>query len=76
MGKDGNYSVVLFHSTSGAIRGEKVARDAGIGAKLIPTPRHLSSDCGVCARIERDSREGIEEILRDGRVEVAAIHDS
>ena len=69
MGKDGNYSVVLFHSTSGAIRGEKVARDAGIGAKLIPTPRHLSSDCGISMRFDVGDTEKVKQLFSKKRVE-------
>ena len=44
------YGVVLFHTTSAAMRAEKVLKNAGIAVKLIPTPRELSSDCGISAR--------------------------
>lgn len=54
MSKD--YYVVLFHSTSLAIRGEKIAKKDGLKVKLIPTPRHLSSDCGTALRFEEKDR--------------------
>jgi hypothetical protein len=48
------YSVVLFHSASHAIRAEKVLKLAGYEIKMIPTPRQLSSDCGMALRFDRD----------------------
>jgi hypothetical protein len=57
MSKD--YIVVLFYSTSLAIRGEKIARKAGLKVKLIPTPRHLSSDCGTALRFDEKDRDDL-----------------
>ena len=48
-----DYSVVLFHSTAHAIRAEKVLDEAGFQIKMIPTPRQLSSDCGMALRFDR-----------------------
>lgn len=45
------FAVILVHSTSHAIFAERVLKRAGITVKLIPTPRHLSSDCGSALRI-------------------------
>ena len=57
------YGVVLVPSTSHAIRGEKLLQRGGIQVRLIPTPRHLSSDCGVALRFEWSQREKVEEQL-------------
>lgn len=46
-------SVVLFHSASHAIRAEKVLKQEGYEIKMIPTPRQLSSDCGMALRFDR-----------------------
>ncbi len=56
---DTDYFVIIFDSTSLAIRGEQVARKAGFSVRCIPTPRHISSDCGIVLRIRPDDREGI-----------------
>lgn len=54
------FSVILVSSTSHAIRIEKVLTSAKISCKLVPVPRHLSSDCGVCVRIlQRDKGEAM-----------------
>ena len=71
----GEYTVILFHSTSHAIRAEKVLHKAGIQSKMIPVPRHLSSSCGVCVRIERTDREAARQALEAVGVEIDGVHD-
>ncbi len=61
-------SVVLFESVSHALRAEKLIKAAAISCKLIPVPRHLSSDCGVCLRFSTDAKERIVNILQ-GKLE-------
>jgi len=62
-------SVFLFSSTSAAIRAEKLALESGIRVKLIPVPRHLSSDCGVCLRCDSAELDAIRLLLEGSRVE-------
>jgi hypothetical protein len=69
-----DYSVVLFPSTSGAIRAEKLAKGTGFTVKLIPVPRHLSSDCGVCLRCESTDVEAVRSLLESANVEFEEIH--
>jgi len=45
------YAVIITHSTSHAIRAEKILLAAGLDAKMIPVPRHISSDCGTAVRV-------------------------
>jgi hypothetical protein len=61
--------VVLFHSTNFAIRAEKLAKEMGLTMKLIPIPRHLSSDCGVCLLHLASERDAVVEMLERNRVE-------
>ena len=69
-----NYSVVIFYSTSAAIRAESLTKKANLKIKLIPIPRHLSSDCGVCLRFNNEDKPKIEKILQDGKVEYENIY--
>ena len=57
------YCVVLFKSVHHALRAEKVLKERGIPNKVIPVPRHISSDCGVCIRFECSLRPHVEEVL-------------
>lgn len=66
---ESDYCVALFNSTSGAIRGEKLAKEAGLSVKLIPVPRHLSSDCGVCLRCESKDALALRALLEGAGVE-------
>jgi hypothetical protein len=68
------YGVVLFHSTAHAIRAEKVLQQAGLEIKMIPTPRHLSSDCGMALRFDRALQARMAAILEENRVPVNGIH--
>ena len=66
--------VVLFASTHFAIRAEKLAKEKGLAVKLIPVPRHLSSDCGVCLRFTWDQKKGIENTLNQAGLQMEGIH--
>jgi len=63
-----HYGVVLFESTSAALMGEKALKMAAVSHKVIPVPRHISSDCGVCIRFAAQDREAVESVLSRGRV--------
>ena len=54
---------------------ERVLQQAGITSKLIPVPRHLSSNCGVCIRVERTDVENARQELKAAGVEIAEIHE-
>ena len=60
---EGPYAVILVYSTSHALRGEKVLGRAGIACKLVPVPRELSSDCGICIRVVGEEAETAEAAL-------------
>ena len=71
--KDPEYSVFLFRSTSGAIRAEKLMLESGFEVKLIPVPRHLSSDCGLCLRCNSSDVEAIRALLESSQVEIEGV---
>ncbi|MFP3896663.1 MAG: DUF3343 domain-containing protein [Anaerolineales bacterium] len=69
------YVVILVYSTSHAIRAEKVLHRAEVASKLIPVPRNLSSNCGVCLRIDPSDVEAAEEALEEAGIEIEGMHD-
>ena len=69
-----DYSVVLFYSMSGALRAEKLLKKDGVVIKLIPVPRQLSSDCGVCVRFERLDEDLVKQKLAGAKLEIQGIH--
>ena len=67
------FGVVLFHTTSAALRGEKVLQRAGLTVKLIPTPREFSSDCGLALRFPWALAQEVLAALAAARVDVAGV---
>ena len=57
--------VVLFESFSHALSAEKILKAAGMVCKLVPVPRHLSSDCGVCLSFAADTKQQVETVLKN-----------
>jgi hypothetical protein len=47
-----SYLLVLFKSVNQTMWADRVLKEKGVPHKLIPVPRHISNDCGVCIRIE------------------------
>ena len=67
------YAVVLVQSTSHAMRVEKLLRDAGITSKMIPVPRHISSDCGACVRIQYGDMDAVHHAVEAAGIEVESV---
>ncbi len=65
---------ILFHTSNHAFRAEKLLHEQAIDSRLIPAPRHLSSECGVCLRLEAEHLAMAIEILNAGKVEIASTH--
>lgn len=72
--KSDNYAVVLVYSTSYALRVEKILKATGVETKLIPVPRHLSSDCGICVRIPITAKEQVQKILDSKKIEYEGVY--
>jgi len=67
-----NYDVVLFDSVSHAIKAEKVLKATGLPFKIVPVPKHISSDCGVCVRFLREQKDAVIAALT-GQVDIREI---
>jgi hypothetical protein len=65
--------VALFQSVNHTLLAEKLLKEAGIAIKMIPVPRNLSSDCGVCIRFSPQDLRALQDALA-GRVETGGIH--
>ena len=66
--------VILFHTSSAAIRAEKTLNRAGLATKLVPTPREISSDCGIALNFPGNESARVRTLLDAARVEIAGIH--
>ncbi|MCB0115292.1 MAG: DUF3343 domain-containing protein [Caldilineaceae bacterium] len=68
------YGVILVHSTSHAMWAERLLKIAQIPCRMVPVPRHLSSDCGVCVRVTDTQLTSAFELVRVKGVGVEAMH--
>jgi len=62
--EDQRYCVALFDSVSLVMKAEKVLQEARVPYKIIPVPKSISADCGVCVRFLLEHKETIVEALR------------
>lgn len=62
-------------SANHAVQGEQALMRAGIRCRLIPVPRRLSSQCGVCLRVGREDRHRAEEVLTAAGTVIEGMHD-
>ncbi len=67
------HGVVLFHTIHAAFRLEQAARREGIPCKLIPTPRHLSSDCGTALRFDLDKIDLVRGAIEAAELDVQTV---
>lgn len=59
--------IFTFYTISEVLKFEKILNKAGIGVKLMPVPRKLSTSCGTCAQIgEKDLDEALKLVEREG----------
>ncbi|MGD0168110.1 MAG: DUF3343 domain-containing protein [Smithella sp.] len=72
-GQNSNY-VILFRTVSYALKAEKILKQEGLPHKLIPVPKHVSSDCGVCLLIHTDVKDKIVASLK-GKVDIENIRE-
>lgn len=69
------FSVILFHSNNHSIRMSNILKKRNIDHKMIPVPRHLSSDCGYCVRIKSSDREIVLKTIKEKEVEFEKIEE-
>jgi hypothetical protein len=60
---ESGYLLILFQSVHHVLRAEKLLAERGCPCKMIPIPRNVSSDCGVCLRVPSDRAESAGAIL-------------
>ncbi|MCX5812489.1 MAG: DUF3343 domain-containing protein [Proteobacteria bacterium] len=71
----GTHTVIIAYSTGHVFRIEKVLTEAGFPCKMIPVPRHLSSDCGICIRIDSINSDPVRTILEKKGVEFEGMYE-
>ncbi len=69
-----NDLVAVFHSVHRVMKAEKVLKLAGLEVLLIPTPRELTSDCGLALRFAPEHHEAIRQALAGEGLEIIELY--
>ena len=56
--------VITFDSVYYVMKAERILKEKGIEINLIPTPREISSDCGVAIELVDSRLDLVKEILQ------------
>ena len=67
------YAVLLLPSVSHALLSEKVVKAEGISCKLIPTPREISTDCGIVLRFLEEDKKRLEYVIVENDIDFKRI---
>ncbi|HNX24920.1 MAG TPA: DUF3343 domain-containing protein [Spirochaetota bacterium] len=59
------YYVLLFPSVSHVMKAERILLGEKIPIKIIPVPKTISSDCGVCIKFEEKLIDKIKSLLSE-----------
>jgi hypothetical protein len=59
--------IITFQSTHHVLKAEKILLAAGVTFEIIPTPKNISSECGISIRFfhENHHRHTVEKMLKD-----------
>lgn len=64
------YTILTFANTHNVLKAEKLLLSRGVSLEIIPTPRDISSDCGMAIRLKTGtlSVQQLNTILDDKKV--------
>lgn len=68
-------TIITFENVSEAMACESELKKREIQVKLIPTPRSLSTSCGISARISPKDKELVLDVLKESKIEYDVCHD-
>lgn len=69
-----DFGVVTFESTSHAIRGEKSLKGEDIKIRTIPTPREITSSCGLSIKFNLEDLDIIKDVIEFNKLEINGIY--
>ena len=69
----GEFVVALFQSVSVAMKAENALKAAGVPYKLIPVPKEISSECGICVRFLPSDKASAETVFAGAQITAAFV---
>lgn len=65
---------ILFPSYNNGLSLEAVLKKEAVNYTIVPTPRELSSCCGVAMMYEKKDEETIKKLIEKNNIQVAGFH--
>jgi hypothetical protein len=65
---------LLFNTIHDVLRTDKILKKERVNFELVPVPRNLSSDCGMCVKLE-DNLEETKKHITDIKIEKCFLFD-
>jgi hypothetical protein len=66
--------VAVFDSIHYVLAAERVFRERGVSCDLVPTPRRISSDCGMVIEFRESDLDCVRRILAEPQVKARAVY--
>lgn len=57
------HTYLLFDSIHYVMKAEELLKEAGVTIDLVPVPREISSDCGMCIAFAAQDRQKTMELI-------------
>lgn len=65
-------TLLFFKSTRDVIAAEKILEESSFSIEVLPVPKNLSSECGMCLEIDEGDSEAAVQLLRSRSLAVQA----
>ncbi len=62
--------ILTFINTRAVIQAERELKTKQLFYQVIPTPRHISSECGMCLKINKNESQIILDLLQTQNIVV------
>lgn len=66
--------LIVFQSTNFALEAEKRFRERGIQFEMMPTPREITSSCGLSIRFPLSDQGRVKEMVAQGEITIKGMY--
>lgn len=65
---------ILFHNYSNGLELESFLKKNGIKYTISPTPRKLSTSCGISIIYKKEDEEAIKRIIEENKIDIKGFY--
>lgn len=72
--KKEEFGVITFKSTHHAIQGESILKKEDVKFRTIPTPREVSTSCGLAVKFDLEIYNQIIDIIEEKKMNIDSVY--